>query len=33
MIEAKKITAAATSNPAAIFFLRATKRRVAGLRG
>jgi hypothetical protein len=33
MIKAKKIIAAATSNPTAIFFLRATKRGAAGLRG
>jgi hypothetical protein len=33
MTEAKKITAAPTSNPATIFFLKATTRRVAGLRG
>jgi hypothetical protein len=31
MTEAKKIIAAVTSNPTAILFLRATKRRAAGL--
>jgi hypothetical protein len=33
MTKAKKITVAATSKPVAIFFLTATKRRIAGLRG
>jgi hypothetical protein len=33
MTEAKKITAAAKSNPATIFFLRATPRRAIGRLG
>jgi hypothetical protein len=33
MTEAKKIAAAAKSNPETIFFLRATPRRAAGLPG
>jgi hypothetical protein len=33
MADAKKIAAVAKSNPATIFFLRATPRRAAGLAG